>query len=176
MAIQINRTTDSLDKFLCYYQTKAQAVVEGTAIYLTRNSHGTPPALFFNLKHNRIIHEKIVILSIQFDRVPHVDLLKNFKVATLDQHITLLILHYGYMDTTDIPKAIHQLKKKGVEVDLKNATYFLGRESVVITKDTGMSPLRETLFDFLGRNSARVSKYFNLPSEKVFEIGSRIRL
>jgi KUP system potassium uptake protein len=176
MAIQINRTTDSLDKFLTYYQQKAQSVVDGTAIYLTRNSHGTPPALFFNLKHNKIIHENIFILSIQFDRVPHVDLLKNFKVATLDNHITLLILHYGYMDTTDIPEAIELLKEKGVSIDLKNASYFLGRESVVITKDTGMSPLRETLFDFLGRNSARVSKYFNLPSEKVFEIGSRIRL
>ena len=176
MAIQINRTTDSLDKFLTYYQNKAQYVVNGTAIYLTRNSHGTPPALFFNLKHNKIIHEKIVIISIQFDRVPHVDLLKNFKIANLDNHITLLILHYGYMDTTDIPEAIQLLKERGVFIDLENATYFLGRESVVITKDTGMSPLRETLFDFLGRNSARVSKYFNLPSEKVFEIGSRIRL
>jgi KUP system potassium uptake protein len=176
MAIQINRTTDSLDKFLTYYQNKAQSVVDGTAIYLTRNSHGTPPALFFNLKHNKIIHEKIIILSIQFDRVPHVDLLKNFKVAALDNHITLLILHYGYMDSTDIPEAIQLLKEKGVPIDLENASYFLGRESVVITKDTGMSPLRETLFDFLGRNSARVSKYFNLPSEKVFEIGSRIRL
>jgi KUP system potassium uptake protein len=80
------------------------------------------------------------------------------------------------MDTTDIPEAIELLKEKGVSIDLKNASYFLGRESVVITKDTGMSPLRETLFDFLGRNSARVSKYFNLPPEKVFEIGSRIRL
>jgi KUP system potassium uptake protein len=176
MAIQINRTTDSLEKFLTYYQNKAQSVVDGTAIYLTRNSHGTPPALFFNLKHNKIIHEKIIILCIQFDRVPHMDLVKNYKITILDDHITLLILHYGYMDTTDIPKAIKLLKEKGVAIDLKNATYFLGRESVVITKDTGMSPLRETLFDFLGRNSARVSKYFNLPSDKVFEIGSRIRL
>jgi KUP system potassium uptake protein len=176
MAIQINKTTDSLNSFLTYYQSKAQCVVEGTAIYLTRNSLGTPPALFFNLKHNKVIHRKIFILSIQFDRVPHVDLLKNFKVATPDNHITLLILHYGYMDTTDIPEAIQLLKQKGVVIDVKNATYFLGRESVVITKDTGMSPIREALFDFLGRNSARVSKYFNLPSEKVFEIGSRIRL
>ncbi len=176
MAIQINRTTDSLNNFLTYYQNKAQSVVDGTAIYLTRNSTAVPPALFFNLKHNKVIHEKIIILSIQFDPVPHVDLLKHFKVIRSDDHITLLILHYGYMDTTDIPKAIQQLKTKGVVIDLNNATYFLGRESVVITKDTGMSPLRESLFEFLGRNSARVSKYFNLPSEKVFEIGSRIRL
>lgn len=100
--------------------------------------------------------------------MPHVELLKNFKIAIFDKHINLIIFHYGYMDTTDIPKAIQLLKEKGVFIDLKNATYFLGRESVVITKDTGMSPLRENLFDFLGRNSARVSKYFNLPTDKVF--------
>jgi len=176
MRIQVNKSTDSLDKFLTYYQNKAQSIVNGTAIYLTRDTHSTPPALFFNLKHNKVIHEKIIILSVHFERVPHVDLLKNFKISQVDEHITLLVLQYGYMDITDIPGAIELVKQKGVEIDLKNAIYFLGRESVVITKDTGMSPLRETLFDFLGRNSARVSKYFNLPSDKVFEIGSQIRL
>ena len=80
------------------------------------------------------------------------------------------------MDETNIPKALKTLKEKGVVIDLKNATYFLGRESVEVTKNTGMSLLRENLFDFLGRNSTRVTKYFNLPSDQVFEIGSRIRL
>ena len=112
-----------------------------------------PPSLSFNLKHNKVIHEKIIILSVQFDPVPHVDLLKHFKITTLDERITLLILHYGYMDTTDIPKAIERLNEKEVVIDLDNATYFLGRETVVITKGTGMSPLRESLFDFLGRKS-----------------------
>lgn len=176
MSIQINKTTDSLEKFLTYYQQKAQSVVSGTAIYLTRNPYGTPPALFFNLKYNKVIHDQIIILSVHFDPVPHVDLIKNYKITTLDNHITLIVLHYGYMDNTDIPHALYLVKERGFNIDLQNANYFLGRESVVITKYTGMSPLRETLFDFLGRNSARVSKYFNLPFEKVFEIGSRIRL
>ena len=80
------------------------------------------------------------------------------------------------MDETNIPYALERLKEIGEEIDLDNATYFLGRESVEITKYTGMSPFREMLFDFLGRNSTRVTRYFNLPSDKVFEIGSRIRL
>jgi KUP system potassium uptake protein len=81
------------------------------------------------------------------------------------------------MDETDIPQALSMLNKKGVvSIDLENATYFLGRESIEITRFTGMNPLREMLFDFLGRNSTRLTRYFNLPSEKVFEIGSRIRL
>jgi len=176
MAIQINKTTDSLGKFVSYYQSQAESVVSGTAIYLTRNPHVTPPALFLNFKHNKVIHEHILILCIKFDPVPHVDILKKVEVNRLDEHMMLIILHYGYMNITDIPAALRRLKEKGVDIDLKNATYYLGRESVVVTKHTGMSPLRENLFDFLGRNSARLSQYFCLPSEKVFEIGSRIRL
>ncbi|HSN09905.1 MAG TPA: hypothetical protein VLS85_12775, partial [Hanamia sp.] len=108
--------------------------------------------------------------------IPHVNLLNNVVIEKLDKHITLIIIHYGYMDETNIPKALKNLKGKGVVIDLENATYFLGRESVEVTKHTGMIPLRENLFDFLGRNSTRVTKYFNLPSDQVFEIGSRIRL
>ena len=176
MSIQINKTTDSLEKFITYYQEKAKAIIDGTAIYLTRNPHGTPPALFFNLKHNQVLHHHIYVVSIQFEQVPHVNLLKNVVIKKLDQYVTLIIIHYGYMDETDIPYALERLKEKGEKIDLKNATYFLGRESVEITKYTGMSPFREMLFDFLGRNSTRVTRYFNLPSDKVFEIGSRIRL
>ena len=176
MSIQINKVTDSLQKFLTYYQGDVQHFVKGTAIYLTRNPNGTPPALFLNLKHNKVLHEQIIILSVQLNPVPHVTLLPNVIIEKLDKYITLVILQYGYMNTIDVPRALRLLKEKGLIIDLKNATYFLGRESVVITKNTGMSPLRETLFEFLGRNSARATKYFNLPSDKVFEIGSQIKL
>ncbi len=176
MSIQINKTTDPLKKFLTYYQKNAKVMSDGTAIYLTRNPYGTPPAFFFNLKHNQVIHENIYVVSIQFDPVPHVNLLDKAAIEKLDNHVTLIIIHFGYMDETNIPKALEGLKQKGVFIDQGNATYFLGRESIEITKNTGMSPLRESLFDFLGRNSARVTKQFNLPSHKVFEIGSMIRL
>lgn len=177
MNIQMNRAIDPLEKFLSYYQSKAKAVVDGTAIYLTRNPKGTPPAFFFNLKHNQVIHEKIIILSIQFSQVPHLSVIENAIIKKLDDHVTIILLHYGYMDETDIPQALSMLnKKRVVSIDLQNATYFLGRESIEITRFTGMNPLREMLFDFLGRNSTRLTRYFNLPSEKVFEIGSRIKL
>jgi KUP system potassium uptake protein len=122
------------------------------------------------------LHKHIFVVSIQFDQVSHVSLLKNVVIKKLDQYTTLVTIHYGYMDETNIPYALERLKDQGEEIDLENATYFLGRESVEITKHTGMSPFRETLFDFLGRNSTRVTRYFNLPSDRVFEIGSRIRL
>ena len=176
MSIQINKITDPLEKFITYYQKEAESIVSGTAIYLTSNPYGTPPALFYNLKYNKILHEHIIILSIEFDQVPHVSLLKNAIFTKLDKYTTLIIIHYGYMDTTDIPDALRLLNQTGVAIDFENAIYFLGRESVVVTKHTGMSPFRETVFEYLGRNSARITSYFNLPYNKVFEIGSRIKL
>ena len=176
MSIQINKTTAPLEKFLTYYKAKAQSVVSGTAIYLTRNPYGTPPALFYNLKYNKVLHEHIIILSIEFEPVPHVNLLKKVTVNKMDEYISLIIIRYGYMDNTDIPEALELLSKERTKIDLENAIYFLGRESIVVTKNTGMSPFRETVFEYLGRNSARITSYFNLPHSKVFEIGSRIRL
>ena len=176
MNIRINKITDPLNKFLTYYQKEAESIVSGTAIYLTRNPFGTPPALYHNLKFNKVLHEHVIILSIEFDQVPHVDLLKKASIKKLDQYSTLIIIHYGYMDRTDIPGALHLLNETNTQIDLENAVYFLGRESIVVTKHTGMSPFRETVFEYLGRNSARITSYFNLPYNKVFEIGSRIKL
>ncbi|MEO9005150.1 MAG: potassium transporter Kup [Ginsengibacter sp.] len=176
MSIRINKITDPLEKFITYYEKEAESIVSGTAIYLTSNPYGTPPALFYNLKHNKILHKHIIILSIEFDQVPYVDLLKKASITKLDNYSTLIVIHYGYMDITDIPEALQILSKEHIEIDLENAIYFLGRESIVVTKYTGMSPFRETLFEYLGRNSARITTYFNLPYSQVFEIGSRIKL
>ena len=176
MSIQINKVTDSLEKFLEYYKDKAQYTVDGTAIYLTRNPYQTPPAFFFNLTHNKVIHKQTIILSVKFNPVPHVNVLENIEIHKLDETITRIIINYGYMDEVDVPRALALAGKKGMNIPPDKVTYFLGRESVVITKHTGMSPLRETVFDFLGVNSERATRYFNLPSDRVVEIGSQVRL
>ncbi|MEO6818750.1 MAG: potassium transporter Kup [Ginsengibacter sp.] len=176
MSIRINKITDPLKKFITYYQKEAESIVSGTAIYLTGNPYGTPPALYYNLKLNKILHENLVVLSIEFDQVPHVDLIEKARITKLDERTTLIIIHFGFMDRSDIPQALQLLNESTTQIDLENAIYFLGRESIVVTKHTGMSPFRETVFEYLGRNSARITGYFNLPYNKVFEIGSRIRL
>jgi KUP system potassium uptake protein len=176
LAIQINKVTDSLEKFLNYYKKNAECMVTGSAIYLTRDPYSTPPALHFNLMHNKIMHKQVIIVSIQFLQESHVNILQNAEFEILDENITRIILHYGYMDTTDIPDALKLLEEKGLSFKSKDITYFLGRESVVVTKHTGMSPLRETVFEFMSRNSVRATSQFNLPSDRVFEIGSKIRL
>ncbi|MEP6926549.1 MAG: KUP/HAK/KT family potassium transporter, partial [Ginsengibacter sp.] len=176
MNIQLQKVIDPLKKFITYYQKNVQHIVNGTAIYLARDSSGTPSALVFNLMHNKVLHEEIIILSVQLDNLPRVELLENVEINKLDKYITQIIIHYGYLDKTDIPVAMQLLKDKGLISNQEDVTWFLGRDSIVTAKHTGMSRLRETLFNFMGRNSVKATRYFNLPSEKVCIIGSQIRL
>jgi KUP system potassium uptake protein len=176
LSIKINKITESLDRFLHVYKANSEYMVSGTAIYLTRNAYTTPTALYFNLRYNKIVHNQIIIVSIQFVQDAHVNVLQNVKFEVLDEHISRVIIRYGYMDKTDIPFALNSLKEKGLQFNEKDVTYFLGRESVVSTKHTGLFPSREKFFEFMNRNSVRATRYFNLPSERVLEIGSKIRL
>lgn len=128
------------------------------------------------MSRNKVIHKQIIILSVKFNSVPHLNVLKDIEIEKLDEHITRVIIHYGYIDEVNVPQALEDAKQKGLIIPREDVIYFLGRESVVITKHTGMSPLRESLFDFLGINSDSSTRYFNLPSDRVVEIGSQIRL
>ncbi len=176
MSVQLEKVIDPLNTFQISYQKNVQHIVNGTAIYLARDPLGTPSALVFNLLHNKVLHDKIIILCVQSIAVPHVEMLEKVEINKLDKYITHVVIYYGYLDKTDIPQALELLKDKGFDIDQKNATYFLGRDSIVIAKRTGMSLLRETLFNFMGRNSVKATKYFKLPSEKVCIIGSQIKL
>lgn len=174
--IQLETVLEPLIKFQTHYKEITNQIVSGTAIYLGRDPVGTPSAMVFNLRHNKVLHEKIIILSVQFIAVPHVDLLQKIEIYELDEYITQVIIYYGYLDKTDIPHALKLLKEKGLTIDQNNVTYFLGRESIVVEKYTGMSPFREAMFSIMGKNSVKATTYFGLPPEKVCIIGSQIRL
>ncbi len=173
---QLEKVIEPLKEFVTHYKKNAQQIVSGTAIYLARDRAGTPTALVFNLMHNKVLHEKIIILSIQLLDVPHVNLLDKFEMYELDKNITHAVIYFGYLDKTDIPKSLELLKEKGFAINQNNLTYFLGRESIVVEKHAGMSSFRESLFNIMGKNSVKATKYFCLPPEKVCIIGSQIRL
>lgn len=176
LSIQLEKVIEPLWKFQTHYNKNAQHIVSGTAIYLGRDLIGTPSALVFNLRHNKVLHEKIIILSVQFIAVPHVELLEKIQIHELDKNIKHVIIYYGYLDKTHIPYALTLLKEKGLTIDQDNATYFLGRESIVVEKHIGMSTFRNSLFNLMGKNSVKATMYFGLPPEKVCIIGSQISL
>lgn len=176
LSIQLEKVIEPLKKFQTHYKKNAQHIVSGTAIYLVRDPAGTPSALVFNLRHNKVLHEKIIILSVQFIAVPHVELLEKIQIYELDKYLTHVVIYYGYLDKTHIPYALKLLKEKGLTIDQNNVTYFLGRESIVVEKHTGMSPFRESLFNIMVKNAVKATTYFGLPPEKVCIIGSQVRL
>ena len=148
--------------------------VEGVAVYMFKDEGAAPPALVSNLRHNRILHETVLLVSVHTADVPRVEDDHRATITDLGNGIELVRLNYGFMEDPDIPSALAALDLDGI--DVSNVSYFLGRESVTAGKAPGMHPLREELFVLLNRGAASASRFFKLPAEQVFEVGSHVEI
>jgi len=147
--------------------------VPGTAIYLTRQIHALPVALLNNIRHNRVAHERLVVLSVQFEETAHMPPEEHAQLQELGKGLYRLVLRFGYMDITDIPAA---LQRVALPFALDDVTYFTGHETLYATRRPGMALWRERLFAWMTRNAGSAADYFCLPPERVLEIGARIEL
>lgn len=170
------RITQPLEDFNTTYMDRAEKRVKGTAIYFTSNPKRTPPALIHNLQHNKVLHEEIVILSVKFMKKPHVKLHERLAVSQLAPGVHKVMIYYGFMDKKNLPYMIDRLRDHGLQVDNNDITYFLGRETLISQGQSGMSKWRESLFSFLSINSQTATRYFRLPPDQVFEVGTQIEL
>ncbi len=150
------------------------ARVSGVAVYMFKDEGAAPPALMSNLRHNRVMHSVVLLVSVHTADTPRVDEASRSTVTDLGSGIELVRLNYGFMEDPDIPSALAALDIAGA--DLSDATYFLGRESVTAGKAPGMHPWREELFVLLNRGAASASRFFKLPAEQVFEVGSHVEI
>jgi len=155
--------------------------VPGTAVCLTAGKHTTPLALRENVDYNHVLHESVVIVSVQTSRVPHVHRSERVVVDELgyeDDGILHLTIHYGFQDDHDVPAALRQAVAHGLEVDVDvdNATYFISHITLVRGDDPGMSRWRKTLFLALSRTSASPVEYFGLPERRIVTMGAYIEL
>ena len=148
--------------------------VKGVAVYMFKDEGAAPPALESNLRHNRVLHETVLLMSVHTADVPRVDVENRATITELGNGIKQVRFNYGFMEDPDIPAALAVLDLGGV--DLSDATYFLGREAVTSGKVPGMHPLREELFVLLNRSAASASRFFKLPPEQVFEVGSHVEI
>ncbi len=150
------------------------ARVPGVAVYMFKDEGAAPPALMSNLRHNKVLHENVLLVSVHTADAPRVSDDERADIIDLGQGITQVTLRYGFMDEPDIPKALTMIEE--IEADIPNATYFLGRESVTAGKVPGMHPWREELFVVLNRGAANASRFFKLPPDQVFEVGSQVEI
>jgi KUP system potassium uptake protein len=150
--------------------------VRGTAVFMDSNIHGTPPALLHNLKHNQVLHEKVVLLSVLTEEVPYVLESERVKLNKLGEGIYQIILHVGFMESIDVPEILATIREEGLSFKPMTTSYFLSRETIIPSEVPGMAIWRERLFGVMARNARPASSFFNLPPNRVVEMGAQIEL
>jgi KUP system potassium uptake protein len=164
----------NLDSFAHSMLRSSAHSVPGTAFFLTSDPQAVPPALLHNLKHNRVLHEKNVILTVETVRVPDVPDEERAEYTPINERFARLILRFGYMETPNISKALGRARREGLKFDVMTTSFFLGRRKVVPGDRMGLPLIMDRLFIALGRFAADPSDYYHLPRDRVVELGSRM--
>ncbi|OQA32533.1 MAG: potassium transport protein Kup [Betaproteobacteria bacterium ADurb.Bin341] len=152
------------------------ARVPGTAVFLNSDPEGVPHALLHNLMHNKVIHERVVLVSVQFFDVPYVPEIDRVEYKQLNENFWRVLVQYGFMDEPDIPAALSMCAEGGLEITPLDTTYFLGRETLIPRLKSEMAFWREKIFVALSRNAGSATAYFKIPSNRVVELGTQIVL
>ena len=150
--------------------------VPGTAVFMTAQPQGTPPALAHNLRHNKVMHEYVVILTVSTAPVPHVAPDQQLTFDVLGHGVFIMRALYGFMQDPNVPDALRAAQSRGLEIDADDVTYFLGRETILVTHRRGMAMWREKLFVLMTRNAVRATAFFRLPPERVVELGVQVEI
>ncbi|HEV2818792.1 MAG TPA: potassium transporter Kup [Allosphingosinicella sp.] len=150
--------------------------VPGTAVFMTTASDGVPHALLHNLKHNKVLHERVLLLTVKIEDVPYVEEEKTFHLQELGQGFYRLILHYGFMQETDVPSALGRVDSCGPQFKMMDTSFFLARQTLIASPRPGMMIWREKLFAWMLRNAESAMEFFNLPPNRVVELGSQVEI
>jgi KUP system potassium uptake protein len=150
--------------------------VKRTAVYAVANPDTVPQALMHNLKHNQVLHERNLILTVVFHDVPWIPFEERVQVTPLVAGFWKVQVNYGFKNTPDIPKALELCSAHGLAINLFETSYFLSRETIVPTHGAGMARWREALFAIMSRNAGTVAGFFRLPNNCVIELGTRVQI
>jgi KUP system potassium uptake protein len=166
-----------LDAFLPDLKSQSTRRVPGTAVYMSGNRFGTPLALLHNLKHNKVLHEQVVLLTVRTEEVPYLANAKDrVALEKLDEGFWRAQIHFGFMEKPDVPAALDRIKQPGPRFDPMRTTYFIGRETILATRKLGLSSWRGSIFAWMTRNAGDVTSYFCLPPNGVVELGARVEV
>lgn len=161
-----------------FIESAAQSVkrVPGTAVFLTSSTDAIPPALLHNLKHNKVIHERVVLLTVQTEPVPVAPQQDRTAVTDLGQGFYRIILRHGFMEEADVPTELAGIKNAGAPFKSMDTSYFLARQTLIPSARPGMMLWREQLFAWMVRNAASAMEFFKLPTNRVIELGSQLEI
>ncbi|HVY44374.1 MAG TPA: KUP/HAK/KT family potassium transporter, partial [Minicystis sp.] len=165
-----------LDAFLEQVARNRPARVRGTAVFLTANTGGVPMLLRHHYRHNQVLHETVVLLTVTSTQSPFVKPRDRVEIAPLGQGFHRIIARFGYMETPIVPDLLAAAHAFGLDIDLERTTYYLGRETIIASNDRGMARWRKRLFGFVSRNAVTATAYFGIPPDRVVELGMQIEL
>lgn len=174
-----NRLQDRIiphKEFIDIVQKENPERIEGTAVFMDSNPEGTPQALLHNLKHNKVVHERVILFSLITRDVPEVPDEERMEIKSLGENIYRVNADIGFSEEPNVPVLLSSCDIGGEKFELNETTFFLGRETMLATDKPGMAIWREKLFAWMSRNAERAASYFHIPSDRVIEIGTQIEL
>jgi KUP system potassium uptake protein len=166
----------SIDDFLRELASNRIPRVRGIAIFMSRSPEGVPTTLLHNIKHNKVVHERTVLLTVETEDRSHLSEEERFAWQDLGYGVFRLNIHFGFMEDPNIPAVLEKLGTKPVPFNPMTTSYFLGRETLIPTRHPGMAIWREHVFAWMMRNSSSASVFFNLPANQVIELGAQVEM
>ncbi len=173
---QLDETALPMQSFLSSIRLQPPHRVEGTAIFLTARADAVPHALLHNLLHNKVLHEQIVLLTVLSEDVPRVDEESRYEVACYGDGFFRVLLHFGFMEEPNVPEALRLCNIEGLDFAPMRTTYFLSRETVIAPRQMGLVAWPKRLFAFLQKNANSSMSYFQLPVNRVIELGAQVKI
>ena len=163
-----------IDLLLADLENRKTVRVPGVAVFMTREPEGAPVVLLHHLKHNKVLHEQVVLLSIQTEEVPEIKDAERITIQRLTQGFYRITARYGFMESTDVPAILARARDAGIDNKPLDTTYYLGREQLIPTGTTPLWNWRKKLFVFMSRNSRSATAFYGIPPNRVVELGAQI--
>ena len=176
LAQRLRAGTTPFAEFIERVEAEDPVRVPGTAVFMYSDAQATPPALLNNWRHNRVLHARVILLSVRMEERPRVLRAERVTVHDLGDGFYRVILAFGFMENPDVPQGLRMARHKGLELHAAEISYFLGRERFFATDHPGMAIWREKLFALMSRNSISATDFFSLPPNQVVELGTLVEL
>jgi KUP system potassium uptake protein len=168
--------TEPLEDFIESIDDDATRI-DGTAVFMTDSGTKTPPMLLHHLRHNRVLHRQVILLTVHTLDVPRVPAADRLKIEDLGKGVHRMQVYYGFMQANNVPVALRFASEFGLDVEVDEATFYVGRESLIPTSEVpGMMVWREHMFAFMALNATRATSYYRIPPDRVVELGIQIEI